>query len=181
MQVLRWKKAGQTVLSCLNARGENTFFLSCIVTQWKRRHFTIVFYDICKILLEFCTNLQQNLALRRSLVVPQRVIESCSLLFCVGVRLLRHINSSHCVMWTAGTIKLSQTSGAGDTCGETTAAAGPWEGFTEKEWKRLCFCRNVGFDMNAAQEAAVYSGHQTASRGTCRPREKSKESQMKPK
>lgn len=50
-----------------------------------------------------------NLALGRSLVVQQGLIELCSLLFCVDVRLLRHINGSHCVMWTAGTIKLSQT------------------------------------------------------------------------
>lgn len=37
------------------------------------------------------------------------VIESCISLFCVDVRLLRHITGSHCVMWTAGTVKLSQT------------------------------------------------------------------------
>lgn len=49
------------------------------------------------------------LALGRSQIVPQGVIESWSALFCVGVRLLRHINGSHCVMWTAGTIKLRQT------------------------------------------------------------------------
>lgn len=58
-----------------------------------------------------------------------------------------------------GDHKVEPDSGTGDTCGEkTTAAAGLWGGFTEKGWKRLRFCRNAGFDMNAAQEAAVYSG-----------------------